>query len=125
DAERGPDHQRRADPFEVDDLRREQRADDRRRHSGDAGRDAAPRRPRMIEPAQRQDEQDRREEVTELNQMLVHLCFSRNILSIRSVIRKPLTMLVIDAATATVPRIVVSVDSRSPAMRIEPTTAIA
>src|SRR4051812_33839610 len=43
----------------------------------------------------------------------------------RSVIRKPLTMLVIEAATATVPRMVVRLDSRSPAMRIEPTTAIA
>ena len=35
--------------------------------------------------------------------------FSRNILSMRSVIRKPLTMLVIEAATATAPRIVVKV----------------
>ena len=43
----------------------------------------------------------------------------------RSVIRKPLTMLVIDAATAMVPRTVVSADLRSPAIRIEPTTAIA
>ena len=36
---------------------------------------------------------------------------SRNIFSIRSVIRKPLTMFVIDAATAIVPRIVLNVSS--------------
>ena len=43
----------------------------------------------------------------------------------RSVIRKPLTMLVIEAATASVPRTVVNVVRCSPAMMIEPTTAIA
>ena len=43
----------------------------------------------------------------------------------RSVIRNPLTMLVIDAATAIAPRIVVRSDSRSPAIRMDPTTAIA
>ena len=43
----------------------------------------------------------------------------------RSVIRKPLTMLVIEAATAMVPRIVVKVVCCSPATMIEPTTAIA
>src|SRR4051812_37538948 len=79
----------------------------------------------MIQPAQRQDEENGREKVTELDQLLVHFCFSRNIFSMRSVMRNPLTMLVIEAATAIVPRSVVRSDSRSPAMRIDPTTAIA
>ena len=43
----------------------------------------------------------------------------------RSVIRKPLTMLVIEAATATAPSTVVSTLFCSPAITIDPTTAIA
>src|SRR4029453_2178350 len=73
-----------------------------------------------------QDEEDGGGEVTELDQVLVHFGpFSRNIFSIRSVIRKPETMLVIDAATGRVPRIVVRSDARSPAMSSDPTTAMA
>src|SRR5262249_44845110 len=127
--ERNPDREadddRHANPLVVHDLRRHQRADDRRRHAGDAGRDAAPRGARMVQPPQRQDEEDRRSEITELDQVLAHLFFSRNILSIRSVMRNPLTMLVIDAATAIVPRTVATSDTRSPAIRIDPTIAMA
>ena len=43
----------------------------------------------------------------------------------RSVIRKPLTMLVVDAKTAMAPSTVLSRDSCSPASRMAPTTAIA
>src|SRR5215471_3541096 len=121
-----PHLQAEADPAVVDDLGGQQRADDRRAHAGDAGEHAAPRRLRRVEPPQREDEEDRGGEVTELDQVLVHFePFSRNIFSMRSVMRKPDTMLVIDAATATVPRIVVMLESRSPAMINEPTTAIA
>ncbi len=43
----------------------------------------------------------------------------------RSVIRKPLTMLVVEANTAIAPRTVLSVDFCSPASRTAPTMAIA
>ena len=65
----------------------------------------------MAHPHQREDEQNRGNQVNRLNDGVhVHdLPGSRflNILSIRSVSRKPLTMFVIEATTATVPRIVV------------------
>src|SRR5262249_8359734 len=83
------------------------------------------------EPAQREDEESRREDVARVGEVLdesrVHFFGSRslNILSMRSVIRKPLTMLVIEAATAIEPRIVLVAVSSSPAIRIEATIAIA
>ena len=51
--------------------------------------------------------------------------FSLNILSMRSVIRKPLTMFVTEANTAIAPSTVLNVVFCSPAMMTEPTTAIA
>ena len=48
-----------------------------------------------------------------------------NIFSMRSVIRKPLTMLVIEAASAMAPSSVMSGGWSWPAITIEPTTAIA
>src|SRR5262249_19587427 len=86
---------------------------------------------RAVQPAQREDEQARREQVEELGRRVgdagAHRLGSRslNILSMRSVIRKPLTMLVTEAKTATAPSQVLIVSFSSPAMMIEPTTAIA
>ncbi len=48
-----------------------------------------------------------------------------NILSIRSVNKKPLTIFVIEATTAIVPRTVVRFDFWLPARTIDPTTAMA
>ncbi len=110
-----------------DDLGMQQRAEDGERHAADARRDTASRRLRMTHPAQREHEERRRDEVGSLGDVLRHRlppCW-RNILSIRSVIRKPLTMLVTEAATAIVPSTRLKVVFCSPAMMIEPTTAIA
>src|SRR3990167_2232893 len=91
---------------------------------------SAPRRFRMAQPLEGKDEQRGRHQVDELGyvEFVAHCLFDPgflNILSIRSVIRKPLTMLVIEAATAAVPRIVVKSVFCSPAMMIDPTTAMA
>ena len=90
----------------------QQRADDGRRHARDAGGYAAASRRRVVQPAKRKDEEDGREQVAGLRQVLRHYSRlrSRNIRSIRYVIMKPLTMFVIEAATATVPRIVANVE---------------
>src|SRR5262249_2098265 len=104
----------------------EQRADDREGHARDARADAAPRGVRAREPAQREDEQRRRGEVTQLGDGRDHdLPRSLNILSMRSVIRNPETMLVTEANTAIAPSAVERLVFCSPAMMIEPTTAIA
>src|SRR5262249_37857001 len=95
------------------------------------GQHAAPRRLRAREPTQREDEEAGCEDVARVGDVLdesrVHFFGSRslNILSMRSVIRKPLTMLVIEAATAMQPRIVLVRLSSSPAIRIDATIAIA
>src|SRR3954452_23725409 len=129
DANGGPDDDRHDDPRVIDDVGMEQRAADGRRHSGDACGDAASGGSWIAQPAQGQDEERRRCEITRLGEMRGRTHDfgrrSRNIFSMRSVIKKPLTMLVTDAATATVPRIVLKVLFCSPAMMIEPTTAMA
>src|SRR4029453_1000793 len=96
-------------------------------HSRDARAHAAARRRGMIEPAQRQDEERRGDQVAGLREMLRHYLRprSRTIFRMRSVIMKPLTMFVIEAATAMVPRTVENVVRCSPAMMIDPTTAMA
>src|SRR5689334_16392346 len=105
----------------------QQRADDRERHAADAGNHAASRGGRIAHPLEREDEQRGRDEIDQLNQRVDHLAGSRflNIFSMRSVMRNPLTMFVVDAKTATAPRMVLSRDSCSPASRMAPTTAIA
>ena len=67
---------------------------------------------RVVHPVQREDEQRRRDEVGELRDGVASCvasprrrCLVLNILSMRSVIRKPLTMLVIEAKSAMAPRI--------------------
>src|SRR5262245_39850645 len=110
----------------------QQRAGDRGRHPENARQKAPARRLGMTQPSERKDEKDRGEEVTRLCDVFGHhalgSCFgarSRNILSMRSVIRKPLTMLVTEAATAMTPRTVVTGVFCSPAMMRDPTTAMA
>src|SRR5262245_47508135 len=107
----------------------EERAANGGRHARHACSDAATRRFRIAQPPQREDEERCGCEIAGLSEVVGRRHDfgrrSRNIFSMRSVMRKPLTMLVTDAATATVPRIVLNVDFCSPAMMIEPTTAIA
>src|SRR5688572_7456051 len=126
-ADRRADDHGDHDPRVVDNARPDDGAGDGGRHAGDAGGDAAAGRRRVVEPAKREDEEDCRSQVTGLRQVLRHYwrLRSRNMRSMRSVIMNPLTMFVIEAATATVPRISAKVECCSPAMMIEPTTAIA
>ena len=72
----------------------------------------------MAQPPQRQDEQRRGGQVTGLRDVLGHYgrLRSLNMRSMRSVIRNPDTMLIIDAATAIVPSTVVNVVFCSPAI---------
>ncbi len=80
-------------------------------HRRDAGEDATAGRLRIVHPMKGEDEQHRGDEVGELEWRISFLTSSRvlNILSIRSVIRNPLTMFVIEANSATAPRIWMSV----------------
>ncbi len=73
------------------------------RHAGHAGVHATARRLGVVHPVQRKDEQGRREDGGKLSDEMHH-CFL-NILSMRSVMRNPLTMFVIDANRAIAPRI--------------------
>src|SRR5690606_36695862 len=145
DAERGPDRERDDDPEVAGDLGVQQRPEHRRAHADHARQHAAARRLGPVQPAQRKDEERGREDVRDLRDLVgpahgpgslldrgdygrrAHCPGSLflNIFSIRSVIRKPLTMFVIEAATAIVPRIVLAVVRCSPAMMIDATIAIA
>ena len=83
------------------------RGQDRQHHAADAGEHAAAGRLRVVHPVQREDEQRRGHEIRKLDEDF-HQRFPPapgvlNILSMRSVIRKPLTMLVIEANSATAP----------------------
>src|SRR5437879_6926260 len=107
----------------MDDLRLDPRGQDRNGHPDDARDDAAARGLGIVHPVQREDEQRRRQDGGELTDEMHH-CFL-NILSMRSVIMKPLTMFVIEANNATAPRIRMVSGWSAPVTTIEPTTAIA
>src|SRR5713226_2973176 len=82
-----------------------------------------------VHPVQRQDEQRRGDEVPELPDVIDHdplapppFPLVLNILSIRSVIRKPLTMFVIEPKRAIAPSTRIRSGLSPPATRIAPTT---
>src|ERR1051326_712431 len=105
------------------------RGDHRYGHGRYAGEDSPPGGLGIVHPVQREDEQRGRYDVGELYQRAHGCCFSSrpvlNILSIRSVIRKPLTMLVMEANRAMVPRSRVLGGWSDPVTMIDPTTAMA
>src|SRR5712671_2318416 len=101
------------------------RPDHGQSHSPHAGEHATARGFRIAHPLERQNEECRGDQVNQLNELIGHLSRRLNIFSMRSVIRKPLTMLVVDAKTATAPRMVLRRVSCSPASRMAPTTAMA
>src|SRR5438132_5955897 len=78
---------------------------------------------RVVHPVQREDEQRRREDGSELVDGVRH-CFL-NIFSMRSVMRNPLTMLVMEANSAMAPRIRMVFGYSAPVTAMDPTTAIA
>ncbi len=84
-------------------------SDDGHGHGGDAGVDAASGRLRAAHPHEGENEERGRDEVRDLNDGFCHdlpFSFVLNILSMRFVMRKPETMLVIEANKATAPSIV-------------------
>src|SRR6059058_2312653 len=99
DDEPGQDGQ--DDPAVVDDLRLNPGRPHRDHHARHARHDTAAGRLGIVHPVQREDEQGRREHRGGLGDRVDH-CFL-NILSMRSVIRNPLTMLVMEANSATAP----------------------
>ena len=90
----------------IHDARHSQGADNSEQHGGYACPNGTPCSLRLVHPFERQDEQGSRGQISELNQAahlgLVSSLFL-NIFNMRSVIRKPLTMFVTDAAMATRP----------------------
>ena len=89
-------------PRVVDDLRLDPGREHGHRHADDAGHDPVTRGLGIAHPMERENEERRRQDGRKLSDE-THHCFL-NILSMRSVIMKPLTMLVIDANNATAPR---------------------
>ena len=132
-ADDGAQHQRDGDPLVVDDALVEERADDGQQHAGFAGEDAAARGGGRAQPLERQDEQRRRNDVDDFNDVLTadEVChglgalLALNILSMRSVMMNPPTMLLVAATMAMVPRMVASWLFCSPARMMAPTTAMA
>src|SRR3989454_9970976 len=116
-------------PLIVDHLVPEQRADYGQEHPRFAGNDAAARCRWRAHPLERKDKAGRRKDI-ERGKNAIHHFFSGsrflNILRMRSVIRYPLTRLVVDAKIAMNPSTRLSEGaSFSPVIRMAPTTEIA
>jgi len=98
--------------------------DDGDRHAGDAEGVALAPRFRRRQPAQRQDEQDRRREIEKGGERPAHgfaFSFLRNLLSMRCVTTKPPKMLTEASTTPRKPKAVEKPAVLSPAARIAPT----
>jgi len=111
------EHQADKDPFVFHDAVVEQCAGNRQQHAQFAGKDAAARGRRRAQPLEREDEERGGNQISDLDkgvrsEHVAHGFFGPlglNILSIRSVMRKPPTMLLVAATMAIVPRIFASV----------------
>src|SRR4029453_15056800 len=101
---------RQDDPHMMDDGWLGPGDDDRHSGAGDARVDTPAGGRGCVHPVEREDEHGRRDGVPQLADAIHHARFPSpglsvlNIFSIRSVIRKPLTMLVIEAKSAIAPR---------------------
>src|ERR1039458_1883723 len=138
-ADDGAKHQPNGDQPVVHDAVVQQRAADRQQHANFARPDAVASRGRRAHPLQREDEQHARDEIYKLDDDLGSCKFGchylaaglaagrldLNIFNMRSVIRKPPTMLLVAATTAMNPKTAASVLLCSPTSTIAPTTAIA
>src|SRR5436190_7146860 len=128
-------HQRDRQQSVVDDAVVQQRAADRQQHARLARPDTVTSGSRRTHPLQREDEQHARDEIQNFNDDLVSREFwshglpagrlALNIRRMRSVIRKPPTILLVAATTAMNPKVAASVLLCSPTRIIAPTTAIA
>src|SRR5258708_22312324 len=106
--------------------------EDRGGRTRHAGVHAFPRRRRSVHPVQRDDEERPGGQIRDLADGGDHVRLTfvgrspvLNSFSIRSVIRKPLTMFVIEAKSATAPRVRIAGGASPPPTRIAPTTAMA
>src|SRR5664279_4917901 len=119
------------DPLVVHDAAIQKRAGNRQHHSHFACPNPAPRGDWRTQPLQREDEEDRSDDVSDLNDVFGSwdhgFCvrLDLNIFSMRSVMMKPPTALLVAATIAIVPSTVASVLLCSPARMMAPTTAIA
>src|ERR1041385_4076611 len=110
--------------------REEPRRQDGQQHPAGAREDPFPRSLGVVHPMQRKDEQPGRDEIGNLleafHQRLPPSPGDLNIFSIRSVIKKPLMILVMEANSAMAPmmRMIIGWPS-PPTTMIEPTTAMA
>src|SRR5208282_1778963 len=135
----GAEHKRNGDQPVVHNAVVQQRAADRQQHANFARPDAVSGRGRRAHPLQREDEQHARDEIYKLDDDLTSCEFGchylaaglaagrlvLNIFNMRSVMRKPPTMLLVAATTAMNPKTAASVLLCSPTSTIAPTTAIA
>src|ERR1039457_3906258 len=119
------------EPLVVHDAVIQKRTGNRQHHSRFARPNAAPRGDWRTQPLQREDEEDGSDNVGDLYDVFGRwshgFCvrLDLNILSMRSVMMKPPTALLVAATIAIVPSTVASVDLCSPARMMAPTTAIA
>src|SRR5262249_52363692 len=132
DADRRPEEEGDDDQLEGLDLGLDQRPEDRQAHADLAHQDPHPGGGGRAEPLQGKDEERRRDDVADGGEDLlylrrkVHRRFSRlNIFSMRSVMRNPLMTLMVEAVTATAPRMVLSVVCCSPSTTSDPIRLIA
>src|ERR1039457_2022392 len=131
DANHRAQDQCNGDPLIVHDAVIQKRAGDCQHHSHFTCPNSPPRGDWRTQPLQRQDEEDGSDDVGDLNDVFGRwshgFCvrLDLNILSMRSVIMKPPTALLVAATIAIVPSTVASVDLCSPARMMAPTTAIA
>src|ERR1035438_743827 len=142
-ADDGAEHKPNGDQPVIHNAVVQQRAADRQQHADFARPDAVAGRGRRTHPLQREDEQHARDEIQKLDEDLASCEFGchywptdlaaglaagrldLNIFNMRSVIRKPPTMLLVAATTAINPKTAESVLLCSPTSTIAPTTAIA
>src|ERR1700722_8364011 len=132
DADGGADDQRDGDPLVLDKGGIEKCRGDGKCRANFAGDHSMTCGGRRAEPLQRENEEDGCDDVGEVDELTngnrIHdfLGFPvLNMRSMRSVIRKPPTMLLNEAATAMVPSMVVSLVSCRPAMMMAATTTMA
>src|SRR5262249_32276976 len=130
------EHQGDENPLVFHNAVVQQSSRNRQQHSQLTGKNASSRGRRRAQPLEGQNEKSRGNQIGNFNDMLQarkigHGFFgplALNILSIRSVMRNPPTMLLVAATIATVPKTFASIAPRawySPARRMAPTTAMA
>src|SRR6185437_2639192 len=132
DADGGADDQRDGDPLVLDKSGIEECRGDGKCGANFAGNHSMTCGSRRAEPLQRENEEDGCGDVREIDELTNgdrshdFLAFPLlNMRNMRSVIRKPPTMLLNEAATAMVPSMVVSAVSCRPAMMMAATTTMA